>query len=347
MSFQSLAIAATGMVTSIGLDTPSTCAAIRCGINNFQETRFRDSGGQWIQGAEVPLEEAWRGPAKLARMLARALQECGREDETLDLRKVPIVLCLAEKDRPGRIDGLGKEILSLTQQELGMHFHPESRLVELGRVGALVALKQARTLIYDQRKAGAVNRVIIAGVDSMLDAQTLRVFEEQERLLTSKNSNGFIPGEAASAIVVERSTTKEQQVLCLGLGYGVEAATILSEEPLRADGLTAAIRESLTDASVGMADVDFRIADLSGEHYWFKEAALALGRLLRTHKQGFDLWHPADCVGEVGAAIGGVIMASTKHAFAKRYAPGNTVLYQSSNDDGQRATAILVSKTMR
>jgi 3-oxoacyl-[acyl-carrier-protein] synthase-1 len=347
MSSQSLSMTAAGLVTSIGLDTPNTCAAIRCAITNVQETRFRDSAGQWIQGAEVPLEEPWRGPAKLAKMLARALQECVHEDETLDLKQVPILLCLAEKDRPGRIDGLGKTILLLAQEELGLRFHPESHLIELGRVGALVALKQARTMIYDQHKSGAVNRVIIAGVDSLLDAQALRVFEEQERVLTSTNSNGFIPGEAASAIVFERASSKGPQVVCVGLGFGAEAATILSEQPLRADGLTAAIKESLTDAALSMGDVDFRIADISGEHYWFKEAALALGRLLRTHKQGFDLWHPADCVGEVGAAIGGVIMASTRHAFAKHYAPGNMVLYQSSNDDGQRGAAIFLFKTVR
>ena len=342
MSTQPISITATGMVTGVGFDAASTCSAIRCAIDNFQETRFMDSGGEWIQGSEVPLEEPLRGPAKLAKMLARALQECVSEDESLDLEHVPIMLCLAEKDRPGRIDLLGEKMMFLTQEELGMRFHPGSRPVELGRVGALEALKQARTMIYDQNEYRIVDRVIVAGVDSLLDAKALRVFEEQERLLTSENSNGFIPGEAASAIVVERSKATGPQLQCLGLGFGVEPATIASEEPLRADGLTDAIRESLTNAVVGMAEVDFRVADVSGENYWFKEAALALGRLLRVHKEGFDLWHPADCVGEVGAAIGGIMMATTKHAFAKNYAPGNNLFHQYSNDDGQRAAAIFV-----
>lgn len=67
MSAQPLAIQATGMVTGVGLDTASSCAA----IDNFQETRFMDAGGEWIQGCEVPLEQPWRGIRKLESRLIR------------------------------------------------------------------------------------------------------------------------------------------------------------------------------------------------------------------------------------------------------------------------------------
>jgi len=88
-------------------------------------------------------------------------------------------------------------------------------------------------------------------------------------------------------------------LICRGLGFGVEQATEDSEQPLRADGLVKAIRDALADAECMLGDLDFRTTDSSGSQYRFKEASLALSRVLRTRKEEFDLWHPADCVGEV------------------------------------------------
>ena len=50
---------------------------------------------------------------------------------------------------------------------------------------------------------------------------------------------------------------------------------------MRADGLATAIKGALADAGCEMHDMDYRITDLSGEQYYFKEAALALSRTLR------------------------------------------------------------------
>ena len=63
-----------------------------------------------------------------------------------------------------------------------------------------------------------------------------------------------------------------------------------------------AIRAALIEAGVALKDCDYRIADVNGEQFRFKEAALAITRLLRDTKVLFSLWHPADCIGEVGAA---------------------------------------------
>ena len=79
-------------------------------------------------------------------------------------------------------------------------------------------------------------------------------------------------------IVKRPRPSSEPQLVLMGLGFGVEKATIESEEPLRGDGLMQAIKGSLSDAGVDMSWLDFRIADVSGEQYWFKEASLAVTR---------------------------------------------------------------------
>ncbi|RLW68954.1 MAG: hypothetical protein B6D71_12070 [gamma proteobacterium symbiont of Stewartia floridana] len=89
-----------------------------------------------------------------------------------------------------------------------------------------------------------------------------------------------------------------------------------------------------------MGDLDFRITDISGEQYYFKEASLAQSRTLRSRKEKFDIWHPADCIGEVGAAQGLIMLSVLKAACEKEYSLGDRMFAQMSNDDGKRSSMV-------
>ena len=205
------------MVCGVGLSAPASCAAIRCAISNFQETRFMDSGGEWIMGSSVPLEKPWRSISKLAKMLASVLKECVISEPHLTIESVPVLLCLAESGRPGRFHGLDNQILKETQKELQATIHSRSRIFPEGRIGLATVLHQARKLLYDAN----IEKVIIAGTDSLLVGPSLRTYEERERLLTKENSNGFIPGEAASAVIVQKPMPGDApQLVCTGIGEG-------------------------------------------------------------------------------------------------------------------------------
>jgi 3-oxoacyl-[acyl-carrier-protein] synthase-1 len=208
-------------------------------------------------------------------------------------------------------------------------------------VAVAVALKHARRLIQELK----VRHVLIAATDSLLVGATLAHYEEYERLLTSNNSNGFIAGEAGAALVVEPvSVGQGDQLVCVGLGFGVEEAHVYSEEPLRGKGLSEAIKQSLDDAGCGESILDFKMTDLSGEQYYFKEASLAFSRLDRTKRTEFDIWHPADCVGDVGAVLGLVMIAVLKSACEKSYSKGDHILAHLGNDDGKRSSIIFFWK---
>jgi 3-oxoacyl-[acyl-carrier-protein] synthase I len=336
-----LGILGCGMMTGVGLTAEASCTAIRCAIDNFQETRFIDGGGEWIIGSEVPLEEPWRGIPKLARLLAGPLRECLDLIPDVPPEGIPVLLCVAEEDRPGRLEGLGDPLFFETCELLGVRFHEKSRVIAQGRVGGAVALHHASRLIYEE----GFRHVIVAGVDSYLVAGTLDAYEERERLLTPDNSDGFIPGEAGGALLVVPPGAGKGLV-CLGMGFAVEPATIESEEPVRADGLTKAISDALTAAGLSMGDLDYRITDIGGEQYQFNEAALAEARLLRQHKEEFDIWHPADCIGEVGAASLPCILGVTIHASGKGYACGPRAIAHLGNDDGKRAALVLSAERL-
>ena len=336
MSLQQIAIQRTGLVTSVGLSAPAACAAIRSKLTNPTETRFVDAAGEWITVHQVPLELPLRGLAKLTRMAAMVGEECLEDIASEHWTRIPLLLCVAEPERPGRLEGIEERLFIDMQQMLGARFSEDSELIAHGRVGVAVALDKARRLIFGR----GIPCVLIVAVDSLLSWPTLSHYEQNARLLTSENSNGFIAGEGAAALLVG-PPGDGPSLSCSGLGFGVEQSHVESDEPLRAEGLSQAIKNALADAGREMHELDFRIPDVSGEQYYFKEAALALSRTLRRRKDAFDIWHPAECCGEAGALSGGVLFVVAEAACRKGYAPGANILVHMASDAGQRAAAVL------
>ncbi|WP_035607999.1 hypothetical protein [Haloferula sp. BvORR071] len=336
-----MVITKVGMCSAVGLGAAASCAAIRVGFTGFDDTAFLFDGDV-IQGAEVPLEKPWRGREKLLQMATAAVLECIGDLPPAALREIPLLLVIAEKDRPGRLPRLDPSLLRELMDRCGGEFHPESRVIENGRVGGIEAIQLAEGILSRLRGGSC----LVVGVDSLLNANTLGAYYTRQRLLTSRQSDGFIPGEAAAAIWLEQASSRTVGPLAVhGWGFAREEAGIESEQPLRGEGLAAAIRASFSKSGLDYHSIDYRLCDANGEQYPFKEAALAMARTLRVRKQSFDLWHTADCIGEVGAATVPCALAVAWHAAVKGYAPGPGVLLHVGNTDGQRAALVLRQTT--
>lgn len=292
--------------------------------------------GEWIVAHQVPATDLPSGRAKLVKMAAAAVREALQPLELAPEGSLPLLLCVPETERPGRLAEIDDVLFEALQKELSYRFHPTlSAIVPHGRASVPLALGQAHRLWMEHGQ----QRVLITAVDSYNWWPTLMHYQRTRRLLTPLNTNGFMPGEAAAAVLVGAATGGGLE--CIGVGQGFEAAHIESEQPLRAEGLTQAIRSALQDAGCSLETLDFRITDLAGEQYYFKEAALALARTLRVRKEEFDIWHPAECVGEVGSAIGGVMLAVALAACRNGYAPGPGILIHAGTDAGRRVAAVL------
>ncbi|WFP75852.1 3-oxoacyl-ACP synthase [Mesorhizobium sp. WSM4906] len=329
-------IASIGMVTAVGLDAPSACAAMRARLDGFQETRFVGSGGGWLVGAPVPLPRNWIGEKRMAHLAAGAI--CEAFASVPQARgKTALILCLAEQDRPGRPVQDNSVLLRLIAEIVEVEPHTRSRIVAHGRPSAHVALEYARKLIG----AGEVPYVMIAGVDSYLTLPAIAHYLNQRRLLTPDNPNGFVPGEAAAAVLCTQS--KRGGFRLFGLGLSREAASIYNAEdlPLRGDGMTAAYSAAFGETGIEMNRLGYRIADLIGEQYWFKQSALASLRLLRGRHDFQDIWSPGESLGNVGAAVGPLMIGMAWTAAQKGYAAGNPVLVEASNDAGACGAAVL------
>lgn len=329
------AILGCGMCTASGLTAPAAAAAFRARIENFQETRFISQDGAWVIGAEVPLETPWRGLARHVHMLTGPIEECFAAVPKAVPEQTALLLCVAEEDRAGRLSGLDNELPQRAMSIMAKRFGPGSNMIKQGPAGGAVALKMAADLIA----AGTAAHVIVAGVDSFLLSPTIRAMDADDRLLTEANSNGFVAGEAGGAIILGRAQPGALRLL--GTGFAMEQATLASGQPFRAEGMTQAYKAALGEAGLTMGRIDYRIADMTGERYYFKEAALALTRVMRERKEFMDFWTPTDTFGHTGAASVPLLLSVAYIAARKRYAPGPVVLAQASDDDGRRAAMVL------
>lgn len=330
-------IVATGMVTPTGLTAAAGCAALRAGIAGFDELPYYDLLGEPIVGAAVPgLVEHFEDEERLVALLCLALQDLLRDTLPFPIEDVPLFIGLAEPSRPGRVVPATK-LVARVQQRLGLRFHPRlSQSIARGHAGGPAALRMARELL-DSR---AVPACIVAGIDSYLNGPALAWLEQHGRLKTPGNSNGVIPGEAAAAVLL-RSGGNHASVRIRGLGFALERTHVLSEEPFLGQGLAAAARQALAEAALGMHDIHFRLSDVTGETYGFKELALVSSRLLRQRVEAMPVWHSADTIGDTGAAAGVCQLVLLYWAFRRGYAVGSRALCLTSSISGERAAVVV------
>lgn len=331
----------TGLVCSVGLNAQSACAAMRAGISRFEELPYLDNQGEPIVGAFVPtLPFDLKREQRLIELLALALKDCLSQVSTRSLEKIPLLVGLAEPDRPGGGAKLADRIIREIEYQLAKRFHPQySRAFPKGHVAGFEALQVARELLQQD---SSIPACLVCGVDSYINASSLLWLDQHDRLKTEENSDGVIPGEAAATVIIQRQPTAKASIKVMGLGFGYEQVNILSAEPLLGLGLTEAARKALAEAGIQIHETDFRLSDVTGESYGFKEQALMVARLLRVHQEeGYPIWHGAEYVGDLGASAGVSQLVIAFQAFLKGYAPGKRAIGCTSAVTGERAVVIL------
>lgn len=333
-----LTVVASGMVTAVGYNASASLAALRAGISGVQSKAWPDfESGKRVRCARVSLPQRHAGTALLVDLVSPAIDECLVAGGLTDTASVPLLVGVSRPEHPERPSDLEQILLRQIYGRLEAPGCRESRIYPGDQAGCAIALVEAQRLIG----AGVAQHVIVAGVDSLLDRPSINAYAAKRRLLTPANSNGFLPGEAGAAVLLSGAPGPDGGLSIRGMGYAQESATINDTKPLRGTALTQAIRGALAAAQIGMRDVSFRVTDLSGEHYKFKEAMLAAMRLDQNPRpKPLDLWHPIEFLGEVRAAILPSILAWTWHALRLGYAPGPIALCHLGSDDGYRAALV-------
>lgn len=325
-----LRIVGVGMRTAVGLDAPSTCAALRCGLGNAEETAFLDRGGKPVIGSRVPCDTPLRGRSRLLALAAAVAQEAAGS-----VAGIPLILvgpAAVRMDVCRTIDAASPAELSIV---LGRQSHPADTVVaEGGACAALGALAAAAGMIA----RGQTDAVLIIGVDSLLIGPELSEGLGQRRIRTASNAEGYQPGEGAVALLL-RAAQSTGGPRIRGQAGALEAAVPGSGKPLRATGMTTAVRAALKQAGISASDLRLRISCVNGEPELFKEEALTAVRLRGLADQ--SVWVPASSTGSIGAA--GLLLALGWHAQACRrgYAPPGPTICLGADDHGPRAAVIV------
>ncbi len=213
-----------------------------------------------------------------------------------------------------------------------------------GHAGGLLAMHQLATIASE---TGHVLGLVI-GADSLIHLPTLRTLDGQNRLRRHGRPRGLIPGEAVAALLVCDLPTAQRHQLPVWavvprLSIAREPATILDDTPPLASALTSCLR-SVLEGQVLPTTLDV-YCDLNGEPYRAHEWMQASMRVLEYDHQ---LHHPADCIGDIGAAASPLLLALGALCLPERlgWPARDLALVSCSSDGGLRGAALIKSPTL-
>lgn len=338
-------------ISSVGHSAAISYTSVRAGLSRLGESselKIRGTKGKLmnvtcaaVSGIADGHRRYLRHYRLAVRTFAEALAHAMLDADLLD--ETELFLAVAEPERPGMDDRVLTQLVPRLCSTLGLaDLSPRTAVLQAGHAGIFHAVQSAGQRIA----AGHCKRAIVGAVDGYLDELTLTWLYDTGRLKTEDNPKGFVPGEASAFLVIERlSTATERRGRALarltGLGIAFEPANLYAKTPCAGIGLTDAIRAALahSDAATPLALV---VCDLNGERERANEWGLAVTR-------GFGkiapqlLWHPADCLGDCGAAAGALNLVFGTLALARQNVPEGEVLVWGSSDDGERGAALLAT----
>lgn len=346
----SLAIVAAGLCCSLGYRLDAAVSAIRANMDHFQESSFYSSAGVIVNAATLPDDVV--GYARLQRWAEFAVRDCASQLSNpaclLDAERTAVIMLAPDEDRPHANKKKYEELAHAVLKQLANELDYESdssphvkkhRVVVIaeGRTGIAEGLLKSAGLFV----GGEADHVLLIGVDSYLNAADINFYLEEERLMIKGNSNGFIPGEAAAALLLRSVQSTTSGIHIKGVGVGVEPGRCDGSVPSRGQGLSEALRAACTQAKVDPIDLDFRVSDQNGERFYSNDAANAVTRVMLGGPKLTELTL-ADKIGEVGCASGPSMLAWLYRDMNNAtHSPGKIGIAHLSNDNGARCAVVI------
>jgi 3-oxoacyl-[acyl-carrier-protein] synthase-1 len=340
-------VVALGASTPVGRDAWSSAAAVRAGVSGFAEHPYMiDTAGEPMRVALAPwLDVGCEGYDRFEALLVPAVEQALAPLAAAANGQLRAALALALPfARPGLPADLEPRIRMMVGEKFRGRFAAIATF-PVGHAGGLIGMHAA----YARMGAtGAYDACVVAGVESYLAPETLEWVEANDQFHGAgplNNAWGFIPGEAAGAVLLMSASAAERLGLealarILTVGQAVEQNRIKTQTVCVGEGLTAAFREGLAGLPSGARVTDI-FCDMNGEPYRADEFGFACLRTKEAFESASDFVAPADCWGDVSAASGPLFLMLAAVAGAKGYAKGGHAFVWASSESGERA-AVLV-----
>ncbi len=190
-----------------------------------------------------------------------------------------------------------------------------SRYSDAGAAGFLRGLAGAA----EELMSGTCDTVVVGAVDSLLAPETLAALAADSRIKTAENPAGLIPAEAASFVVLELASRAHARGNVPYARLGTVSSRVVPEaddQHVRGGASLAACLDEVTAALAADGVAPAAIyCNLNGEPRGAEEWGSASQRLRAARRSLPDrLVHPADCMGDAGSAMGGVLTCLAAHS---------------------------------
>ena len=334
-----------GIVNPVGIGAAACAAAVRAGINQYADSTLVRTKGEPYKMATVPdacLPEMDPStfPIINTNFLFKRLLQLGKLALTQACEHgqistpVPVFLAVPEQ-RCGRpypaLEPFLKVLASQVDYPLDLI---TSRVFPMGRSGGINALNEAMKLLLNS----PLERIIVGGVDSFFDTMLLGALDAEDRLSSSTTMRGFVPGEGAAFVVLEK--TADAGLKLSSPGVADEPGHMYSEEACLGDGLSTAVAEAVASLEQPVQTV---LCSMNGESGHVKEWGIAQLRNSQSFHGSLQLHHPAECYGDLGAATAPTLLALSVLGLEKGYYSGPALVWCAS--DYQQRGAVVISKS--
>jgi 3-oxoacyl-[acyl-carrier-protein] synthase-1 len=298
-----LAIESLGAFTAVGKNGPETMGSFASRVQLCDDLDVIGADGDPIAGAMTPIPKHVTGVERLAALALYAVDECVAAARP---RARPYPLFLVTPTTADLPEAGAAALLSRLAFESALRIDlPSSRVIARGREGIPLALAEARKLISSRE----VPACLVAGVDSLIAPARVRGLIAAGRVRDGSNLDGFTPGEAAACLLLSGAGAAEARAAITGLALTEEPGSWSGEPPVTGHGLSRAFLAAIAGAGSDGDNLAYIAHDVSGEHAAFDELALALSHLPPRATDQAEIWGPATCTGETGAAAGFLSLA--------------------------------------
>lgn len=361
-------IVSVGLVTPVGLYAAAASAAIAAGRSRARRSEVVGQTGE--RQAMHLVEEGYLEPLnpgivsigctvphrRMLQLGGAALAEAAAGCPAPALP--PLLLALPEV-LPGSADLVGESFVSHLATQAGIQIdEARSATYRQGGAGVLFALRDALEMLAAKK----VSHIIIGGVDTFLDVMRLATLDSEGRLCGPHSRLGFMPGEGAGFLLLRAPQERQRGkpllppgphalARVLAVGTGAEKGHRYSKEPYRGDGLAEAFEALFQGLPPSHPKVRCVYAGFNGEEMPAKEWGVARLRNPERFADELRVEHPADCIGDSGAALGAIMLGLAALAIDQGYWPEprpiwanedpGPCLVWSTSDRETRAVALL------
>jgi len=359
------------MVTSLGHDAISSCAAARAGISRARELgimkvrREEDGEMEEVVGHSVPvLTDGFEGDGRLIALGWTALKDLLKPAvrTAIDWNRTALFMALPNFNRTrlganliqdedlrkakeseqtessdpredlAHAQRLIDRILKLVDAPLS----PDRRFVNFGEHAAF---PEAIRGAMETLAKGGIDQVIVGAIDSLIDSKVLSWLYQTGRLKCSDMPAGLQPGEASAFLLLERTGSKKLKGRgplgrIAGIAEAIEPSPLLQGKPATGQAL-AQILGRLA-ATQGSAEKTFIVSDQNGEPYRAYDWGLAQNRLAAKFPWigEVPILYPAINFGDTGAASVAVATGTVLRAWQRWYVKYSTAWIMGVSVEG-------------